>query len=49
MCLGYFNWLDKLLYNVNLKIGNEDDIDFMERYKKSMEEYNKILKDKNEL
>ena len=49
MCLGYFNWLDKLLYNVNLKIGSDDDINFMERYKKSMDEYNQILKNKNEL
>ena len=49
MCLGHFNWLDKLLYEINLEIGSEDDIDFMEKYQKISNEYNEMLKDKNEL
>ena len=33
MCLGCFSWLDKLLYEINLKIGDKEDIVYMEKYK----------------
>ena len=43
-----YNWFDELLYLMNLSIGDEEDIQFMENYKKSCIEYERNLKGKKE-